>query len=289
MVAQSGHVETEAGELFYERRGKAQGAPLVCVHGGPGFTSIYLEPLFDLADSLEVVCYDQAGCGRARRGGARKLFSLSSFVDELEQLRRALGVESMHLLGHSFGGAIIGEYIVAYPERVRSAVFACVSIDIPRWVDDGQRLASKLPLMIRMILREGERSGNLTSAEYQRALSAYYDKHIYGIAPLPECLQRSIELADALTYRTVWGENELVVSGMVRDYSLSPRLPEITCPTLFTCGRNDEATPEAHQFFASQVRGARCVVHEASAHHPHITERARFVGLVRDFVSSIKS
>lgn len=281
----TGYVPSAAGELFYERRGAASAIPLVCVHGGPGFTSLYLEPLFALADQLPVVCYDQAGCGRARCRGARKAFSLAGFVSELEQLRLALGCECMHLLGHSFGGAIIGEYILAHPERVASAVFASVSIDIPRWVADSERLVSKLPLMQRMILNEGKRSGQHLSPQYQEALARYYELHVYGASSIPERIQRSIVQADALTYTTVWGPNELLVTGVVRDYSLTPRLADIRCPTIFTCGRFDEATPEAHEIFAAQVPGAHCVVFEKSAHHPQETESEEYIALLRDFLA----
>jgi len=279
-----GFVKSEAGELFFERRGASGGIPLVCVHGGPGFTSYYLEPLFALSDVVDVVCYDQAGCGRARRAGSRRAFSLTSFVGELEALRQELKAESMHLLGHSFGGAIIGEYILAHPSRVRSAVFASVSIDIPRWVEDGQRLVGQMPLMARMILREGERTGQLHSEQYLRALAAYYEKHVTGCSPMPEMLKRSQEESDGVTYATVWGANELVVSGLVSQYSLAPRLPEVRCPTLFTCGRFDEATPEAHEIFASLVPGARCEVFENSAHHPHISDEAAYLACVREFI-----
>ena len=282
----TGYIQSEAGELFYERRGSGEGTPLVCVHGGPGFTAYYLEPLLALSDLVPVVCYDQAGCGRARRKGARRSFSLTGFVVELEQLRQELGYESMHLLGHSFGGAIIGEYALAYPERVASAVFASVSIDIPRWIADGERLVSNMPLMQRMILNEGKRSGQLLSPQYQEALARYYDQHVYGVSPLPERIQQSIDQADSITYTTVWGPNELLVTGVVRDYSLTPRLGEIRCPTLFTCGRFDEATPEAHEFFASQVSGGRYAVFEKSAHHPQETEEEAYIALLREFLSA---
>ena len=40
-----GYLQTRAGEVFYEWHGEEQGVPLVCMHGGPGFTSHYLEPI----------------------------------------------------------------------------------------------------------------------------------------------------------------------------------------------------------------------------------------------------
>jgi proline iminopeptidase len=274
-----------AGELFYESKGLNRGVPLVVVHGGPGFTSYYLEPLFELSGVVDVVRYDQSGCGRARRAGVRKDISIAGFVEELERLREALGVNQMHLLGHSFGGAIVGEYSLAYPAHVRSVIFVCASLDIPRWIADGERLLGGMPLMQKMIIREGLRTGQHSSEPFLRALGAYYAKHVYGFeGEKPDCIQRSERESDTVTYQSVWGPNELVVQGLCKDYNLAPRLSQIAAPALFMCGRFDEATPEAHQYFASCLEGSRCHVFERSAHHPQITERDEFLSVVREFV-----
>jgi proline-specific peptidase len=255
------------------------------VHGGPGFTAHYMEPLFDLGDRRPVICYDQAGCGRSRvRCPTRKDLSIDAFVAELEALRYTCGLERMHLLGHSFGGLVVGEYALRYPERVASIVFACVSIDIPRWIEDGQRLVSSLPLMTRMVLREGLRTGDYGTPQFLAALGAYYTKHVYGFEQKPDCIIRSEAESDTRTYQIVWGANELAVTGMVQNYSLSPRLSQVTRPALFICGRFDEATPEAHQYFSSLVPGSAHHICEQSAHHPQITERDEFLGVVRSFV-----
>jgi proline iminopeptidase len=288
-MSREGFVFSPVGELFYEVKGVTGDTPLVAVHGGPGFTSHYLEPLFDLGDLLPVVRYDQAGCGRARRAGARQSFSIGGFVQELEALRGALGVSNMHLFGHSFGGAIVGEYALAYPQHVQSVVFACSSLDIPRWLEDAERLLSQMPLMQRMILREGLRTGASNAPEFQQALAYYYRKHVYGCSEKPECLVRSEMESDPLTYNAVWGPHELTVTGTARQYSIVSRLHELQCPTLFMCGRFDEATPEAHQFFASCVSGSQCHIFEHSAHHPQLTERDECISVLRSFVSSTVS
>ena len=286
-MSQTGYVETSAGEVFFERHGAEAGVPLVCVHGGPGFTSYYLEPLTELASTIPVILFDQAGCGRSRRGGGRKVFSIDGFISELEDLRRELKIEKMHLLGHSFGGVAIGEYALRYPDRVASLIFACVSIDIPRWIADGDRLVGQLSLMQKMVLREGARTGATSSPHYLAALSAYYKKHIYGCDDIPECIRRSEAEADAQTYQTVWGSNELVVNGLAREYNLSLRLPQLRAPTMFMCGRFDEATPEAHTYFASLVPESTLHIFEQSAHHPFATEREESLRVIRDFLGAI--
>jgi proline iminopeptidase len=284
-----GYITSSAGELFFDARGERLGnAPLVAIHGGPGFSSYYLEPLFRLSSHFEVTLYDQAGCGRARRAGPRKLFTIESFVDELEALRVAVGAERIVPLGHSFGGLIAVEYALRFPARVERLILASVSIDIPRWRRDADRLLSGLPLMARMVLREGERSGQLDSPVYLSALAQYYRKHVYGFDEKPDVLRLSEEHADSLTYNTMWGPNELVITGVCRDYDISSRLPEIRCPTLLTCGRFDEATPEAHAHFENLLPAARLEVFENSAHHPHLSETEKYLSVVQVFVTAEK-
>jgi proline iminopeptidase len=283
-----GFVNSIAGELFYVRHGGAGHVPLVVIHGGPGFTGYALESLFDLSERFPVVCYDQAGCGRSRaRCSERRDHSISGFVAELEALRIHLGAPKLRLLGHSFGGLIAGEYALLYPDRVEAIVFACVSIDIPRWVADAQRLISGLPMMPKMILREGLRTGASSSPAFLDAYSVYIKKHIYGFEEKPESIVRSELESDHKTYQIVWGQNEMAVTGVAKDYNLCDRLPQISAPSLFVCGRNDEATPEAHQHFASLVPGARCHIFELSAHHPQITERQDYLRVVGDFLSEL--
>jgi proline-specific peptidase len=289
-MAETGFVSSVAGDLFYQKRGSGPEIPLVVIHGGPGFTSYALEPLFDLSGHFPVVCYDQAGCGRSReRCPERKDFSIAGFVAELEALREHLGAPKIKLLGHSFGGLIAGEYALRYPERVEAIVFACVSIDIPRWMADAERLISRLPMMTKMILKEGLRSGAYSSQAFLDAYSIYIKRHIYGFDEKPECIIRSEAESDHKTYQIMWGANEILVTGVVRDYNLCNRLPLLKCPTLFVCGRNDEATPEAHEHFASLVNRSELHIFEASAHHPQLTERDAYLEAVSMFFCSSAS
>ena len=284
---ETGFVSSPAGDLYFECTQGPGAVPLVCVHGGPGFTGYYLEPLFELSAVLPVVIYDQAGCGRSRQVcPERKLFTIDSFVEELEALRASQGFEKMHLLGHSFGGLIAGEYALKYPSKVASIIFASVSIDIPRWIADGERLISGLPLMQRMVLREGLRTSQYHTPQFLSALAVYYQKHVYGFEIKPSSMIRAEAEADARTYQIVWGMNELAVTGLVKGYSMTQQLPNILNPSLCVCGRFDEATPEAHQFFASQLPNSRYHIFEHSAHHPQLTEREAFLEVVRNFLGS---
>lgn len=99
----------------------------VLVNGGPGLTHHYMAPLADLASSSHrVVLYDQRGMGRstapANLDSGVPNYTGDAYVADLEAVRVALGVDRMHLLGHSNGGWITQAYLLAHAERVASMV-----------------------------------------------------------------------------------------------------------------------------------------------------------------------
>jgi pimeloyl-ACP methyl ester carboxylesterase len=104
--------------------GRPNGPTLIMINGGPGLSHDYLEPLERLASTrLRVVTYDQRGTGRSSYP-APIAFALTDHVRDLDAVRAALGVEQVHLLGHSFGGLVAQAYTATYPRRVASLTLA---------------------------------------------------------------------------------------------------------------------------------------------------------------------
>jgi proline iminopeptidase len=104
-------------ELYYREVG--QGQPIIVAHGGPDFDHSYLLPDLDsLSDSYRLIYYDQRGRGRSARNVLPEDVTIESEVEDLERLREYLGLESIALLGHSWGGLLALEYAVRYTQRV---------------------------------------------------------------------------------------------------------------------------------------------------------------------------
>ena len=96
-----------------------EGPPIVVVHGGPDFDHCYFLPELDrLADSFRLVYYDQRGRGRSADGVRAEDVTLGSEIDDLDRVRSHFGLESIAVLGHSWGGVLAMEYAVRHPERV---------------------------------------------------------------------------------------------------------------------------------------------------------------------------
>jgi L-proline amide hydrolase len=130
-----------------------QKTPVLLLHGGPGLNSDYLGPLCDvLARERPVIRYDQLACGRSESPLNRKVDGFAPFLDELSELRMALGLERVHLLGHSWGGMLALEYALTAPTGVESLVLASAPFSAPLWSSEMERLRSDLPALSQAAL-----------------------------------------------------------------------------------------------------------------------------------------
>jgi proline iminopeptidase len=283
-ATREGFVRVEGGLVWYRIVGRARATPLMTLHGGPGFPSDYLEPLAALADERQVVFYDQLGCGRSDRPSDKRLWRAARFVTELAQVRRALGLERVHILGHSWGTQLATDYLLTRPRGVVSAIMASPAISIPQWVRDANRLRAQLPRRIRETLRVHEKSDSTGCAEYAAATLAFYKRHVLRLEPWPEVFERTQKAAGLEVYNTMWGPNEFNAAGNLRRFDRTARLRELKLPMLFTCGRYDEATPEATARYSRAVRGSEMVVFPGCSHLVHLENPTGYVRVVRDFL-----
>jgi len=283
----SGYAPILGYHLFYRSFGPEQGAPtLLCLHGGPGASHDYLLPLADLsARGYRVVMFDQLGCGVSELPDDRSLFTLDHHVRETEELRRALGLGRVHLLGSSYGGLLALAFALAYPETLRSLTTVGGLASVPLASSEMNRLRAQLPRTVQATLDRCEAAGTTSSPEYQDAAMEFYRRHVLRITPWPPEVNRSFELMNARpVYGLMNGPSEFTITGTIRDIDLSAELPRIRVPTLVLGGRYDEVTPVVAQQIARGIPGARSVTFTESSHMPFWEERERFMAVVASFL-----
>ena len=288
MKAGEGLVEVTGGRVWYEVVGSGDATPLLVLHGGPGFTHEYMRSLEALADERPVVFYDQLGCGRSDRPDDLSFWTTERHVEELALVRRALGLEKVHILGQSWGGMLVTDYALTRPTGVESIVMASPCISIPRWVADAARLKAALSPELIATIDSHEARGFTTCPEYMAAMLVYYKRHVCRLDPWPVEVERAFHTYGPVVYETMWGPSEFTVSGNLSDYDRSGRLKEIELPVLFTCGRHDEATPESVGWYSSLLPGSRLVVFEESSHMSHLEERERYNDVIREFLREVE-
>lgn len=261
--------------------------PLLCLHGGPGVGHDYLESLAALAErGRRVIFYDQLGCGNSDQPDDPSLWTVPLFVEEVGVVRRALGLDQVHLLGHSWGGMLAMEYALTQPAGLASMVAASSPASMVQWVAEANRLRAALPDAVQEALRRHEAAGTTDSGEYQAAMMAFYQRHVIRLDPMPDAVARSFAKLERSpqVYHTMNGPSEFHVVGNLRDWDIIARLPDIRVPTLVTSGRFDEATPEIAGTIHRGIPGAEWVVFERGSHMPHVEETDRYLTVVDEFL-----
>ena len=282
-----GYIAVDGGRVWYRVVGNGPGTPLLVLHGGPGAPSYYLESLSVLADERPVIFYDQLGGGRSERPHDPKLWTVRRFMHELAQVRTALHLRRVHVLGHSWGAQLAVEHALAGATGIQSLTLASPSLSLPLWLKDAARLRTQLPASVQATLAGNEKAGTTGSKAYQDAVGAYYAKYLSLTDPPPSASINTRENFGEQVYATMWGPSEFYATGSLKTYDVTPRLHELRMPVLFTCGRFDEATPATVASFQRLVPHARLAVFEHSAHLTMIDEPARYAATVRAFLHHV--
>lgn len=115
----TGMFEVPAGHrLYFERCGRADGLPVVFLHGGPGSGCNPGQRRFFDPRIWQAVLFDQRGCGRSLPAGSVRANTTEDLVQDLERLREHLGIPAWLLFGGSWGAALALRYAAAHPRRV---------------------------------------------------------------------------------------------------------------------------------------------------------------------------
>lgn len=283
-----GFVDVPGGKVWYRVVGSGTATPLLVLHGGPGAPGYYLKPLAALADERPVVFYDQLGAGHSDAITDTTLLTVDRFVAELAAVRAALGLEEIHLLGHSWGTMLAADYLLTQPAGVRSLILASPALSIPMWLADADTLLLTMPDSIQQAVARHEAAGTFDAPEYQGAVMAFYERYLARRLPWSADVDSTFSQLSTMVYGHMWGPSEFTATGTLRDYDRTGRLGEIAIPTLFTTGRYDEARPATVEHYRSLVPGAELAIIENAAHLTMQDDSAENVRVVREFLRRVE-
>lgn len=281
-----GFIDVEGGPVWYRVFGSGKATPLLMVHGGPGARSCTFEPVAELlSQDRPVILYDQLGTGRSGRPMESSLWSVDRHVRELGQVRAALGLTQVHLLGHSWGTGLVVAYLKAAGlDGVESATFLGPFFSTRIWLEDAQELLAQLPADIQEQVKRHEQAGTTQSKEYQAATEVFYSRFYYHKSThvLPISCAES-RRNDAI-YLQMWGPTEFHATGTLRDFDVTDFLPHLKMPALLVVGRFDEARPETAFRFQGMMPNARLKILEDCGHMTPVEDPAGLSLVVREFL-----
>jgi proline-specific peptidase len=288
---QEGRIPFHGYETWWRSVGPDDGdaVPLLCLHGGPGANWLHVKPYEALADERRVIFYDQLGAGNSsvEEPHDASMWTPELYVEEVDVVREALGLDRVHVLGHSWGGMLGMAWAATQPAGLVSLIVESSPPSVPDWMPEIARLRSELPADVEEALRKHEEAGTTDDPEYQEAEMAFYKRHLCRVDPWPDWLVDCFEVMNANpeVYHHMNGPSEFHVIGTIRDFDITPQLGRIQAPTLLFCGRYDEVTPATVEAAHRAIPGSEFVVMEESSHMSQAEEPEATLELVRGFIS----
>jgi proline iminopeptidase len=294
-------VSTPAGEyrVWVKRIGNNPDLKVLLLHGGPGMTHEYLEACDSYlpAAGVEYYYYDQLGCGFSDQPEEPALWDLDRYVDEVEQVRIALGLDAGNfvLYGQSWGGILAMEYALHHQQHLRALVISSMMSSVPAYNAYAEQVL--MPAMDQAALAEIkslEAAGEFENPRYMELLTEqHYIHHVLRMpeASWPDPVQRSFTHVNPAIYVSMQGPSELGISAdaSLAQWDRSEELATIEVPTLVIGAEHDTMDPAHMRMMARRLPAGRYLHCPDGSHlSMYDDQETYFAGLV-EFLHDIAS
>jgi proline iminopeptidase len=290
-------VQTPKGKfrVWTKRVGNNPRIKVLLLHGGPAFTHEYFEA-FDSyfpAAGIEYYYYDQLGSYYSDQPTDPSLWNIERFVDEVEQVRVALGLDrdDFYLFGQSWGGLLAMEYALRHQDHLKGLVVSNMMSSIPAYNRYAREVL--MPAMDPKALAEIldiERRKDFDNPRYEELLFGnFYTEHILRLPPeqWPDPVLRAFKHMNKPVYTLMQGPSEMGAGGVLANWDRSADLGRITVPTLVVGAAHDTMDPRHMQWMASRMPHARYLFCPDGSHLAQYDDQKVYMSGLVDFIQDV--
>lgn len=288
-------IKTPSGtfKVWTKRYGNNPKIKVLLLHGGPAMTHEYMEcfETFFLREGFEFYLYDQLGSYYSDQPTDSSLWTIPRFVDEVEQVRQAIGADSSNffLLGNSWGGILAMEYALAYQQHLKGLLVANMMASAPeygRYADSV--LAKQMPPEVLAEVRALEAKRDFQNPRYMELLIPhFYKQHLCRLPEWPDGFNRSMKHANSTIYTMMQGPSEFGISGRLAQWDIKARLKEIRIPTLMIGATHDTMDPKAMEAQSKLVQKGQYLHCPNGSHLAMWDDQQVFMNGVIQFIRSV--
>lgn len=288
-------IETPMGKfnVWTKRFGNNPKIKVLLLHGGPGGTHEFFESFesFLPQEGIEFYEYDQLGSFFSDQPKDSSLWTTERFVEEVEQVRKALGLnkDNFYLLGHSWGGILAMEYALKYQDNLKGLVISNMMSSAPLYGKYAEEvLAKQMDPKVLDTIRTLEAKGDFANPKYMELLMPnFYAQHFCRVNPWPEMFNRAMPHLNQQIYVMMQGPSEFGVGGTLANWDRSKDLPKIKTPTLTIGGKHDTMDPEHMKWMASQVQNGRSLTCPNGSHCSMWDDQANYFPGLISFIKDV--
>jgi proline iminopeptidase len=284
-----------AFKVWTKKFGNNSKMKVLLLHGGPGGTHEAFESFesFFPQEGIEFYEYDQLGSMLSDHPTDSSLWTTERFVEEVEQVRIALGLDknNFYVLGHSWGGILAMEYALKYQANIKGLIISNMVSSIPQYVQYANNvLAKQMDPKIVDTIRLMESKKQYTNPRYMEILQPnYYEKHLCRTIPWPEPVVRAFSHINQEIYVMMQGPSEFGASGRLLNWDRSKDLPKIEVPTLTIGGEHDTMDPEHMKWMSTQVKRGRYLYCPNGSHCAMWDDQPHYFPGVISFIQDVNA
>lgn len=267
---------------------------LLTLHGGPGFGHEYFECFEDFLPQagIEFHYYDQLDSHFSDQPGDESLWTIERFTDEVEEVRKGLGLTQFYLYGQSWGGVLAIEYALKFPGALKGVVISNMTASIPSYEAYARKLRAELPAATVATLDKYEAANDYAAPEYQEALFRdFYSKHVCRLDPWPEPAERTLRLKhfNERLYNYLQGPNEMVVTGVIKGWDRWKDLSRIGAPALVLGGRYDTMSVDDLKREAALIPRSRLHICPNGSHFSMYDDQQDYMRALTGFLKDVET
>ncbi len=288
-------IETAVGKfkVWTKRIGNNPRIKILLLHGGPAMTHEYMECFesFFPKQGFEFYEYDQLGSYYSDQPTDSSLWTIPRFVEEVEQVRKALGLDSNNffLLGNSWGGMLAMEYALKYQVNLKGLIICNMMSSCPEYGKYAENvLAKEMDPKVLEELHNIEAKNDFQNPRYMKLLIPnFYKKHLCRLEEWPDGFNRTMKHANGAVYTLMQGPSEFGISGRLANWDIKNRLKEIKVPTLTVGARYDTMDPEHMKWMSTQFQNGSYLYCPNGSHLAMWDDQKVFMEGVVKFVKDV--
>jgi len=294
-------VSTPKGEfrVWTKRVGNNPDMKLLLLHGGPGGTHEVFHCFegYLPAEGIEYYYYDQLGSYYSDQPSDTALWTIERFVDEVEQIRVALGLDrdNFYLLGQSWGGILAMEYAFKHQDRLKGLIISNMMSSVPEYNRYAQEvLGPQMDPEVLQEVKEIEANNDFGNPRYMELLlEHYYTEHLLRmpVETWPQSVNLAFRHMNPEVYVYMQGPSEFGIVGdaTLKDWDVREKLSGLTVPTLVIGAGYDTMDPEHMRWMAGEVANGRFLLCPDGSHLSQYDDQRTYMEGVIKFIKDVDS
>ena len=288
-------IQTPSGtfKVWTKRFGTNPKIKILLLHGGPAMTHEYMEcfETFFQREGFEFYEYDQLGSYYSDQPTDSTLYNTARFVEEVEQVRKAIGADSsnFYVVGNSWGGILGMEYALKYQKNIKGLVVSNMVASAPDYGKYAEEvLAKQMDPKVLAEIRAIEAKKDFNNPRYMELLIPnFYHEHICRLKEWPDGLNRTMKHANGTVYVQMQGPSEFGISGLLAKWDIKNRLKEIYVPTLMVGAKYDTMDPKAMEEQSKMVKNGSYLYCPNGSHLAMWDDQKTYMNGVISFIKKV--